>query len=171
MKTDMVSLTIPRRRIYYRDGVTTNHPSIGIHTQLPSLLHDNAIPASMNLLPRLGDFSPMMIAMQGHYQWAHKMQIWFENLPSKDEVSQFKTLISTLLDLVPDSKQVGNEWTRTYLKMQIDRAYCMLGLRFWQLDQYKGTECHSEVVQYVPAFLVSNKSSVLTFLIERHVLS
>jgi hypothetical protein len=75
------------------------------------------------------------------------MQTWFEALPSQDEVSKFKAKIHNLLDLIPDTDDPDNEWARIYLKMQIDRAYCMLGLRFWQLDQYKGTGCQSEVVQ------------------------
>jgi hypothetical protein len=85
----------------------------------------------------------MMIAIQGHYQWAQRMQTLFETLPSKDEVSHFKAVMANLLYLVPSSNKPESDWARTYLKMQIDRAYCMLGLRFWQLYQYKGTGCNS----------------------------
>lgn len=111
-------------------------------TELPSLYHDPTLDSKSTVA-----FSPMMVAVRGHFQWAHRMQIWFESLPSKDEVSGFKNLIETLVNSLPNIP--ANEWPRTYLKMQIDRAYCMLGLRFWQLDQYKGTGCQSEVVKYV----------------------
>ena len=121
-------------------------------TQLPSLLYDHAIGESVNgdAVPRPGDFSPMMIAMQGHYQWAHQMQLWFERLPPQEGVLKFKALIDNLLLLIPDNDNTENAWARTYLKMQVDRAYCMLGLRFWQLDKYEKTGCQSEVVKYAP---------------------
>jgi hypothetical protein len=75
------------------------------------------------------------------------MQIWFEKMPTQEEVLQFKTIISNLLDLISSNEE--NIWAREYLLMQIDRAYCTLGLRFWQLEQYKGTSCTSEVVKSV----------------------
>lgn len=154
---DSIDIEI-RRRIWWHllfldveSTIATGLPPIihrsGFTTQLPSLLRDDCIPASMDTSQGPGDLSSIMIAMQGHYQWANKMQIWFEALPSQDEVSTFKTKINTLLDLIPDTETPENEWARIYLKMQIDRAYCMLGLRFWQLDQYKGTGCYSEVIQ------------------------
>lgn len=168
---DPVELEV-RRRIWWHllfldveSTVATGLPPIihrsGYTTQLPSLFHDNTIAAPINSLPRPEDFSPTMIAMQGHYQWANKMQMWFESLPSQGEVIEFKTLINTLLDLIPDTQQPENEWARIYLEMQIDRAYCMLGLRFWQLDQYKGTGCHSEVVQYVPLFISVHNAELI----------
>ena len=154
---DPVDLEI-RRRIWWHllfldveAIIATGLPPIihrsGYTTQFPSLLRHDAISALTNSPHHTEDLSPILIAMQGHYQWASRMQAWFEVLPSQDEVSEFKTLINTLHGLVSDSREPENEWARTYLKMQIDRAYCMLGLRFWQLDQYKGTRCHSEVVQ------------------------
>jgi hypothetical protein len=126
--------------------IATGLPTIihGYTTQLPALHYDGVV---TTLVLRSSDFCPMTIAMQGHYQWAHRMQTWFASLPSRDEVSNFKVVIEGLVDLLPDNKTPENEWARTYLKMQIDRAYCMLGLRFWQLDQYKGTGCNSEVVE------------------------
>jgi Fungal specific transcription factor domain len=154
---DLIDIEI-RRRIWWHllfldveSTIATGLPPIihrsGFTTQLPSLLRDDCILAPMNSSQEPGDLSIIMIAMQGHYQWANKMQIWFETLPSQDEVSTFKTKINTLLDSIPDTETPENEWAKIYLKMQIDRAYCMLGLRFWQLDQYKGTGCYSEVVQ------------------------
>jgi len=150
-----------RRRIWWHllfldveSTIATGLPPI-IHrsvytTQLPSYSLNDNITAPGTPPQNPGDTSPIMVAIQGHYQWTKRMQTWFDVLPSQDEVSEFKALITTFLDRIPDTKQSDNEWARTYLRMQIDRAYCMLGLRFWQLDQYKGTGCHSEVVQYVP---------------------
>lgn len=88
----------------------------------------------------------MMIAVRGHYHWAHKMQNWFENIPTQEEMLHFRGLIESLVEMIPDLPE--HNWPRTYLRMQIDRSYCMLGLRFWQLDQYKGTNCHSEVLKW-----------------------
>ena len=149
-----------RRRIWWHllfldveSTVATGLPPIinrgGYTAQLPSILQDNVIRVAVDPVPAPYSTSPMMIAIQGHYQWAQRMQTWFETLPSKDEVSHFKAVIENLLYLVPSSNNPESDWARTYLKMQIDRAYCMLGLRFWQLDQYKGTGCNSEVVEYV----------------------
>jgi hypothetical protein len=160
---DPIDLEI-RRRIWWHllfldveSTIATGLPPIihrsGYTTQLPSVLHDDAISTLRDSSRKPGYLSPIMIAMQGHYQWAKEMQIWFEALPSQDEVSTYKAKINTLLNLIPDTKEPDNEWARIYLRMQIDRAYCMLGLRFWQLDQYKGTGCHSEVVQYVLTIL------------------
>ncbi|KAE9363893.1 hypothetical protein N431DRAFT_550590 [Stipitochalara longipes BDJ] len=159
---DPICLEIRRRMWWHllfldvESTIATGLPPIihrsGYTTQLPSCCNDdNIAPRSSPSDP--GDSSPIMIAMQGHYEWTNRMQTWFETLPSQHEVSKFKVLITTLLDLIPDTKQPENEWARTYLKMQVDRAYCMLGLRFWQLDQYKGTGCHSEVVQTARSFL------------------
>jgi hypothetical protein len=147
-----------RRRIWWHllfldveSTIATGLPPIihrpGYTTQLPSLFPDDTIPALMNSPQTARQISPIYIAIQGHYQWANEMQTWFEALPSQDEVSKFKAKIHNLLELIPDTDDPDNEWARIYLKMQIDRAYCMLGLRFWQLDQYKGTGCQSEVVQ------------------------
>lgn len=118
-------------------------------TQMPSLLYDHAISdcPTGSAVPRPGDFSPIMIAMQGHFQWAHQMQLWFEHLPSQEEVLKFKSLIDNLMLLIPDNESTENAWARMYLRMQVDRAYCMLGLRFWQLDKYEKTGCQSEVLK------------------------
>lgn len=120
----------------------------GYTTGLPSIICDDAIleDDGFSLLAGVSQpLSPMMVAMQGHWQWAQRMQIWFERMPDLDEVIQFSRLIRNLLGLVSDLEE--NEWPRTYLKLLIDRAYCMLGLRFWQLDQFKGTDCNSEVLR------------------------
>jgi hypothetical protein len=131
--------------IIYRGGYTT---------RLPAMVRDEAvINGKGDEVMKRGGWSPMMIALQGHYQWAHRMSIWFETLPSKEEVAQFRILIENLLALIPEHEREENVWATTYLKMQIDRAYCMLGLRFWQLEQYKGTGCQSEVVQTARSFL------------------
>lgn len=153
-KSDNVTELEVRRRIWWH-LLFLDVESI-IATGLPPIIHRAGYTTSLPSLrgysvkdDREMDFDPMTIAMQGHYQWAYHMQIWFETLPSHDEVSRFKSLITNSLDLIPDINVLENQWARTYLKMQIDRAYCMLGLRFWQLDQYKGTGCHSEVVRFV----------------------
>jgi hypothetical protein len=154
---DTVSTEVQRRIWWHlvfldiESTIATGLPTI-IHrtsytTQLPALHHDGAIPSIDDLILRPSHLCPVDIAMQGHYEWAHRMQTWFSSLPSRDEVSKFKTLIERLVDLLPDNKLPETEWARIYLKMQVDRAYCMLGLRFWLLDQYKGTGCHSEVVE------------------------
>jgi hypothetical protein len=145
-----------RRRIWWHlvfidieSTIATGLPPIlhrsSFTTQLPSLFDDLVKSSSMMPEAIPGQFSPMMIAIQGHFQWAQKMQVWFEKLPSQAEVTNFKAMIGSLVEMIPDSP--SNEWPRTYLLMQIDRAYCMLGLRFWQLDQYKGTGCQSEVAR------------------------
>jgi hypothetical protein len=153
---DLIELEVWRRiwwHLLFLDveaTVATGLPPI-IHrtsytTQMPSILN-HEIKMAIGSIPGPNNFSPMMIAMQGHYLWAQRMQTWFEALPSKSEVSNFRVLIEGLVKLIPHNKDLTNEWASTYLKMQIDRAYCMLGLRFWQLDQYKDTACDSEVVE------------------------
>lgn len=120
----------------------------GYTTELPSVICDEAIVDDevFTLLAGVSHpLSPMMVAMQGHLQWAQRMQIWFEGMPDQNEVICFGQLIEKFLGLVSDCEE--NEWPRTFLKLQVDRAYCMLGLRFWQLDQFKGTDCHSEVIR------------------------
>lgn len=141
-----------RRRIWWHlvfldmeSTIATGLPPI-IHgakftTQLPSIMDDSKNTAESSDTLN----SSMTIAMQGHYRWAQKMQIWFEKLPSQAEVTDFKTLLEAQLKLI--SNQPENQWARVYLMMQIDRTFCTLGLRFWHLDQYKGTGCQSEVVK------------------------
>lgn len=149
-----------KRRIWWHlvfidieSTIATGLPPIihrtGYTTQLTSLAKDDALSSVTEIghSPQPREFSLMMIAMQGSYQWAHRMQAWFETLPSHEEVGSFKSLIENLMELIPDIPDEENQWARTYLKMQIDRGYCMLGLRFWQPDQYKGIGCHSEVVR------------------------
>ena len=87
----------------------------------------------------------MMLAMKGHWLWAQRMQKWSQASPDQDEVIRFKRDTEHLLEVLGDAQE--HEWSRVYLEMQIDRAYCMLGLRFWQLEQFKGTGCRSEVVR------------------------
>ena len=120
----------------------------GYTTGLPSVICDEAI-VDDEVFPLLAGvsrpLSPMMVAMQGHWQWTQRMQIWFEGMPDQNEVIRFSGLIENFLGLIRDCEE--NEWPCTFLKMQIDRAYCVLGLRFWQLDLFKGTDCHSEVIR------------------------
>lgn len=97
--------------------------------------------------------SPMMIAMQGLWEWSHRMQIWFERKPEQHDIVQFGRVIESLLKLVGEGYE-NEEWARVYLQMLVDRAYCMVGLRFWQLDLFNGMGCHSEVVRYVFCLLL-----------------
>jgi hypothetical protein len=147
-----------RRRIWWHlvyldvesiiaNGLTPIIRYNGYTIKLPSLRDDYKGPSDMGSTS-LETISPMMVAVQGHYQWAHHMQKWFENLPTQDEVSNFKALMETMQELIPKVNTYEHIWARTYLEMQINRAYCMLGLRFWHLDRFTGTECHSEVVKY-----------------------
>lgn len=89
--------------------------------------------------------SPVMLAMQGHWEFAHKIHIWFERMPEQHELAQFSRNIQHLQEGVGTGRKA--EWARMYLELQVDRAHCMLGLRFWQLEQFKGTTCDSEVVR------------------------
>lgn len=120
--------------------------SDGYTTKLPSMTSDHEL--SFTSATQENDSAdPMMVAMQGHCQWARHMQKWFEFLPTHNEVTSFKVLIEQILLSVPEKDSIENKWARKYLKMQIDRAYCMLGLRFWQLDRFTSTGCQSEVVR------------------------
>lgn len=111
---------------------------------------DNALTGSGKASP-----APMAIAMQGHWEFVHRMQIWLERKPEQHEIIHFGRIIEHLLDILPNGD--GSEWTSLYLRMLVDRAYCMLGLRFWQLEQFKGTGCHSEVVRLVKSlFIICN---------------
>lgn len=161
-----------RRRIWWHllyldveatisNGLPTIMRPTGYTTQLPSMVFDDAI-TELSSSPNPKHFSPMMIAIQGHYQWAHRMQTWFERIPEQEEVLSFKSLIESLIQLIPSNQANGEEeWARTYLMLQIDRAYCMFGLRFWRLEQFKGTSCDSEVVRYT-IFLFSSTSIDVT---------
>ncbi|TAQ86408.1 hypothetical protein B7494_g5259 [Chlorociboria aeruginascens] len=132
-----------------------------IASGLQGIIHHHGYTTTLPPLPFLDEkgvkrdnlVEPIVIAMQGQWHWAIRMQRWFERMPEQTEVIAFKSLIEDLMKLIPEGEQ--NEWSRTYLRMQIDRAYCMLGLRFWQLDDFNGTSCHSEVVKTAGSFLDS----------------
>ena len=120
----------------------------GYTTGLPSVVVDDEIQAngsSTSIADTPQSLSPMLIAMRGYWQWSQRMQAWFERMPAQADVTQFIRAIENLLGLLGDDE--ASEWPRMYLTMQIHRAYCMLGLRFWQLDQFDGTDCYSEVVK------------------------
>ncbi|PQE21356.1 fungal specific transcription factor domain-containing protein [Rutstroemia sp. NJR-2017a BBW] len=119
----------------------------GCTTRLPSLINEST-PHSRTQTP----FSPIMVALQGQWQWAHSMQTWAHRLPNQDEVSHFISLIQNLLDLLPEGRE-ENEWPRSYLKLLIDRSYCMLGLKFWLSDQFQGNGCNSDIIRAARSFL------------------
>jgi hypothetical protein len=98
------------------------------------------------------DGSPMLVAMQGHWLLAEAIHKWFEQRPGHDEILGFSRTIKTLASRLRDESPL-TDWARLYLQLQIDRAYCMLGLRFWQLDQFRGTRCLGEVVCTARSFL------------------
>ncbi|CZR62627.1 uncharacterized protein PAC_12524 [Phialocephala subalpina] len=162
-----------QRRIWYHlvfldvesviaNGLPPIIRSDGYVTKLPSMAYDTSLSLHSDE-QQAGNVGSMMIAMQGQYQWARHMQKWFESLPTPTEVTSFKTLIEHLLLLIPKDGSIENEWVRTYLRMQIDRAYCMLGLRFWQLDRFTGTGCQSEIVRTARSFLTNYlKLSILS---------
>jgi hypothetical protein len=112
--------------------------------QLLSVLPTQRIPSSEDNTS-LQASSPMMVAMQGHWELAHRMHIWFGKMPEHHEIVHFSRIIERLQSVL--SKDEESEWARIYLKLQVDRAYCMLSLGSWQLEQFKETACHSEVVR------------------------
>ncbi|OKL59148.1 hypothetical protein UA08_05720 [Talaromyces atroroseus] len=120
--------------------------SVSFTTKIPSITWDDAAVGS-----EANNLSPMMIAMQGHWEWACRMQIWYERKPEQHEITYFGRVMENLLKMLGESGE--DEWARVYLQMLIDRAYCMLGLRFWQLDLFKGMDCHSEIVRTSRSFL------------------
>ncbi len=119
----------------------------GHNTPLPSLTAgDLGFPNTAQ------DSSPVLVAMQGHWLLAQAIHKWFEQRPGHDEILAFGRMIKGLASGISrDSTQA--DWAYLYLQLQIDRAYCMLGLRFWQLDQFKTTSCHGEVVSTARSFL------------------
>jgi hypothetical protein len=118
-------------------------------TQLPSIFQDETITTNSDLLQLPAVLSPMMIAKQGHFQWSRRMQMWLKRTPDQIEIARFQSIIEDLHALLPvDRHNPEIEWAHTYLRMQADRANCMLGWRFWKLDQLSGTGCQSEIVKY-----------------------
>lgn len=120
--------------------------ALGSHTtRRPSMLWASTITAVR------GDAaSPMTIAMCGHWEWTHHMQVWLQRKPEQHEIVQFNQIIENLLNMIGAGRE--SEWAYTYLQMLIDRAYCMLGLRSWQLDLFKGIGCHCEVIKYAHSY-------------------
>lgn len=116
--------------------------SVSYTTNMPSITGSDTIVENGEKT-----LSPIMIAMQGHREWAYRMQIWYERKPEQHEIMRFGRVIEGLLKMVGEDSE--SEWAHVYLQILIDRAYCMLGLRFWQLDLFMGMDCHSEVVKYV----------------------
>ncbi|KAI9744632.1 MAG: hypothetical protein M1818_002161 [Claussenomyces sp. TS43310] len=165
-KGDVIDIEVRRRIWWYvvvldvESTITSGLSPIirpdDFNTRLPSLFHDEAIKDWGESAPSPPMFSSSMVAMQGYFQWAHRIHTWFRKMPDQAELLLFQRLIENILQLIPnDSDEKEHEWARTFLKMQVDRAYCMLGLRFWQLDHFKGTECQSEVVKTARSFLTS----------------
>jgi hypothetical protein len=140
-----------RRRLWWHlvfldveSTIASGLPAIinpGVHTvQLPSVFCDYSTTECESDTP-----SAMMIAMQGHWEWANRMQIWYGKKPEQHEIVHFSKIIERLFETIGEDKE--SQWASIYLKLLVDRAYCMLGLRFWQLDQFSGTGCNSEVVK------------------------
>jgi hypothetical protein len=144
---DPIELEIRRRlwwHLVYLDIEST--VATGLQTIIHPNSYDNPMLSIVPLHTTLLDATPpIAVAMQGHWEWAHRMHIWFGKMPEQHEIVHFSRIIGNLRDLIGNSDE--DEWARIYLNLQVDRAYCMLGLRFWQLGQFKGTSCHSEVVK------------------------
>lgn len=80
-----------------------HNPPDGYTTSLPSVVQDDsrAFPVLAEVSQPL---SPMVVAMQGHWQWAQRMQLWPECMTDQDEVVRFGRLIENLFDMVSDCK-------------------------------------------------------------------
>lgn len=100
------------------------------------------------------DGSAVAIAMQGHWLLAQEINQWFKQQPSHGDIIGFGLKIETIVSRIGGDSTLAR-WARKFLQLQIDRAYCMAGLRLWQLDQFKRTSCRNEVVCTARSFLRS----------------
>lgn len=100
------------------------------------------------------DGSAVVIAMQGHWLLAQEIHQWSKKRPSHDDIVGFGRKIETVISLIGGHSTL-TRWARRFLQIQIDRAYCMAGLRFWQQDLFKRTGCRNEVVYTARSFLRS----------------
>ena len=142
------------------------HPN-GYTTELPSMSCDDAIIEDEEYSSFARDkrsLSPMMVAVQGHLRWAQRMQSWFERMPDQEGIAEYSLIIENLIRSIGEPED--SDWPRTYLQMQVDRAFSMLGLRFWQLDQFQGTDCHSEVIRFVNLLQLLAHQLVITEIAE-----
>lgn len=97
-------------------------------------------------------YLPVLLAAQGQWILTGMIHQWFERQLRHDDILGFGKSIKTLLSRVGTDTNIQTKWARCYLKLQVDRAYCILGLRFWQLDQFRDTSCHGEVVETAVSF-------------------
>lgn len=98
------------------------------------------------------DDSPVLVAIEGHWLLAKRIHTWLDQRPSHDEILKFGCTIKNLSSRIRGDSAI-EFWARLYLRLQIDRAYCMLGLRSWELDQFKAISCHGEVASTARSFL------------------
>ncbi|KAK9239631.1 hypothetical protein V1525DRAFT_386470 [Lipomyces kononenkoae] len=80
-----------------------------------SASHTAKMPSITGSIPLVGSEhnmtpSPMIIAMQGHWEWAHRMQVWYERKPEHHEIAYFGRVIENLLKMVGEDRE--SEWAR-----------------------------------------------------------
>ncbi|QKX58294.1 uncharacterized protein TRUGW13939_05416 [Talaromyces rugulosus] len=130
--------------------------SSGLQNLIRPCDHDIPLPVltkeDMGLGEADKDGSAVVIAMQGHWLLAQEIHQWFKQRPSHDDIIAFRGRIETLVSRISGDSALAR-WARKFLQLQIDRAYCMAGLQFWQLDQFKGTSCGNEAVCTARSFL------------------
>jgi hypothetical protein len=100
------------------------------------------------------DSSAVVIAMQAHWLLAQEIHQWLKQRPSHVNIIDFGGRIETLVSRIGGDSTLAR-WAQKFLQLQIDRAYCMAGLQFWKLDQFKRTSCGNEAVCTARSFLRS----------------
>ena len=114
-------------------------------TQMPSNVWDSDISGQHNesQFETPQRTPPMMLAMGGRFEWASKMQTWIKGAPMDEEILDFERFVESTLEQIPEN--TGNEWARTYLKLQIDQASCLMGFR--KGSAVKTLDCHGGTVR------------------------
>ncbi|MCJ1308897.1 hypothetical protein MMC25_002552 [Agyrium rufum] len=124
-------------------------------TQLPCLLSDVAIiegELGKSNEEQAYHISPMMVAARGRWLWAQCIQKWHNKSPAPGDYPEFSQSIQNLRSSLSDRSD--SEWVGVYLEMQIDRAYCMLGLSVWRLERFRQTGCQDKIIETARAFLL-----------------
>jgi hypothetical protein len=80
----------------------------------------------------------MDIAVHGHWLLSQAVLKWFERLPAHNEILGVCAKIRGFIDQI-NKQSAETEWAELYFHLQVDRAYCMVGLRFRQLGQFRYT--------------------------------
>lgn len=117
-------------------------------TKMPSHLLDQEHIVQNNSLTQgmtRQDGYEMIIAVQMRWKWAEKMKQWMKQAPLQEEVLEFTRSIRCSLDGLAENDQ--NVWYRGYLKLQIDRTFCVLGPKFWGQESLKNADCDSSFLK------------------------